>query len=54
LPGCERAALLAAGTIDERNVQVDHLQRAEAVAVLSSVRGWCDAVLIDLDGSTRS
>jgi len=45
LPGCERAALLAEGTIEERIVRLDELERAEGVAVLNSVRGWSDAVV---------
>ncbi|HEX3298568.1 MAG TPA: aminodeoxychorismate synthase component I [Actinomycetota bacterium] len=46
LPGCERAALLADGTLAEASVTIEDLERAEAVAFLNSVRGWCDAVLI--------
>jgi para-aminobenzoate synthetase/4-amino-4-deoxychorismate lyase len=47
LPGCERAALLKDGTIDERTITVDDLMDAEAIAVLSSVRPWREAVLVD-------
>ena len=45
LPGCERAALLTEGTIEERILRPDDLERAEGVAVINSVRGWCDAVV---------
>jgi para-aminobenzoate synthetase/4-amino-4-deoxychorismate lyase len=46
LPGCERAALLADGTLKEGSVRVDDLERADALAFLNSVRGWRSAVLI--------
>jgi para-aminobenzoate synthetase/4-amino-4-deoxychorismate lyase len=47
LPGTERAALLADGTIEERAIVVDEARGAEALAVFSSVRGWQLAVLMD-------
>jgi para-aminobenzoate synthetase/4-amino-4-deoxychorismate lyase len=47
LPGCERAALLREGTLAERRITVEELQDAEAIAVLSSVRPWREAVLVD-------
>ena len=47
LPGCERAVLLKDGTLDERTIAVDELKDAEAIAVLSSVRPWREAVLVD-------
>jgi para-aminobenzoate synthetase / 4-amino-4-deoxychorismate lyase len=47
LPGCERAALLRDGTLAERPITVEELQDAEAIAVLSSVRPWREAVLVD-------
>ncbi len=40
LPGIERARLLAAGALTERVMTVDDLREAEAVATLSSLRGW--------------
>jgi para-aminobenzoate synthetase/4-amino-4-deoxychorismate lyase len=46
LPGCERAALLADGRLEEASFDAEALARAEAVAFLNSVRGWRDAVLI--------
>jgi para-aminobenzoate synthetase / 4-amino-4-deoxychorismate lyase len=46
LPGCERAALLADGTLTEAPVRVEDLQAAGSVAFLNSVRGWREAVLI--------
>ena len=47
LPGCERAALLDAGSIAERSIRVEDLEIADGLAVLSSVRPWRDAVLTD-------
>ena len=46
LPGTERAALLADGTIVERAIGSDEAKKAEALAVFNSVRGWRLAVLI--------
>jgi para-aminobenzoate synthetase / 4-amino-4-deoxychorismate lyase len=40
LPGIERARLLATGQLVERVMTVDDLRNAEAVATLSSLRGW--------------
>jgi para-aminobenzoate synthetase/4-amino-4-deoxychorismate lyase len=40
LPGTERAALLAGGTLSERALSIEDLGRAEDVAVLNSLRGW--------------
>ncbi len=45
LPGVERAALLADGTLAERVIGLGDLGRAEGLAVLSSVRGWRRAEL---------
>jgi para-aminobenzoate synthetase/4-amino-4-deoxychorismate lyase len=47
LPGCERAALLEEGRLAERAITVEELMDAEAIAVLSSVRPWREAVLVD-------
>jgi para-aminobenzoate synthetase/4-amino-4-deoxychorismate lyase len=46
LPGCERAALLAEGTLRERTVRIEELRGAEELAVLNSVRGVRAAVLL--------
>jgi para-aminobenzoate synthetase/4-amino-4-deoxychorismate lyase len=46
LPGCERAALLADGTLVEASVGIEELEHAESVVFLNSVRGWRDAVLV--------
>lgn len=46
LPGTERAALLADGTIEERAVTVDEARAAEELAVFSSSRGWRTAALL--------
>jgi para-aminobenzoate synthetase/4-amino-4-deoxychorismate lyase len=45
LPGTERAALLAAGTVAERPIGLADLERAEGIAVFNSVRGWRRAVV---------
>ena len=47
LPGCERAVLLEEGTLAERTIMFEELIGAEAIAVLSSVRPWREAVLVD-------
>jgi para-aminobenzoate synthetase/4-amino-4-deoxychorismate lyase len=47
LAGTERAALLAEGAIEERTIDVEEVWVAEELAVLSSVRGWRRAVLIE-------
>jgi para-aminobenzoate synthetase/4-amino-4-deoxychorismate lyase len=44
LPGVERARLLEAGRLRERVLHVADLERAEGLAVLSSLRGWRVAV----------
>ena len=46
LPGCERAALLADGTLMEDRVALEDLPTAEELAFLNSVRGWKRAVLV--------
>ncbi len=45
LPGVRRTMLVADGTLAERAILVDELRRADALAVLSSARGWRPAVL---------
>jgi len=47
LPGCERAALLAHGTLEEGQITLEDLETAEEVAFLNSVRGWRRAVLVE-------
>jgi len=46
LPGCERAALLADGSLEEASFGVEELERAGSVAFLNSVRGWRRAALV--------
>ena len=46
LPGVERGRLVDAGELRERSLSVDELSRAEALAVVSSLRGWRAAVLV--------
>ncbi|MFD2093795.1 aminodeoxychorismate synthase component I [Blastococcus deserti] len=48
LPGVERARLLDLGRLRERVLVLDDLERAEALAVVSSLRGWRPARLVDL------
>jgi para-aminobenzoate synthetase/4-amino-4-deoxychorismate lyase len=45
LPGVFRAEALAAGRIAERTLTVDDLRRADDLALLNSLRGWCPARL---------
>jgi para-aminobenzoate synthetase / 4-amino-4-deoxychorismate lyase len=47
LPGCERAALVDDGALAERRISLEDLERAQELAVLSSVRPWRRAVLSD-------
>jgi para-aminobenzoate synthetase/4-amino-4-deoxychorismate lyase len=46
LPGTERAALLAEGTLAERPIAVADVGGAEEVALFNSVRGWRRAVVM--------
>jgi para-aminobenzoate synthetase/4-amino-4-deoxychorismate lyase len=46
LPGCERAALLADGTLREAPVTLFSFEHADEIAFLNSVRGWKPAVLL--------
>ena len=45
LAGTARARLLRDGTLAERPIPVEALRRAEALALVSSVRGWREARL---------
>jgi para-aminobenzoate synthetase/4-amino-4-deoxychorismate lyase len=45
LPGVERGRLLEAGVLAERELTVEDVQRAQELAVVSSLRGWRPAVL---------
>ena len=46
LPGVLRAELLRAGTIRERVLSAAELERATALWVINSLRGWARAALI--------
>ncbi len=46
LPGTLRAELLAQGRLRERRLAVTDLSRAEGVAFLNSLRGWCPATVV--------
>ncbi|MGC3953941.1 MAG: bifunctional anthranilate synthase component I family protein/class IV aminotransferase [Propionicimonas sp.] len=52
LPGVEREARLADGTLVEAEVRLADLPRATGIAFLNAVRGWHPAVLLS-DGSER-
>jgi para-aminobenzoate synthetase/4-amino-4-deoxychorismate lyase len=45
LPGVERGRLVDAGELQERSLDIEDLRRADALAVVSSLRGWRPAVL---------
>ena len=45
LPGVLRTQLVAQGRLSERPLGVDELRTAEALAVVSSLRGWRPATL---------
>ncbi len=45
LPGVERGRLLDEGVLRERSLAPDDLRAADGLAVVSSLRGWRDAVL---------
>jgi len=55
LPGVERTRLINAGTLAERPITVDELRAATEIAVVSSLRGWRHAILVDrvVDGAAR-
>ncbi len=46
LPGVERGRLLELGVLSERRLTVDDLRAADGLAVVNSLRGWRDAVLL--------
>ncbi|MGY1605781.1 aminodeoxychorismate synthase component I [Geodermatophilus sp. SYSU D00700] len=46
LPGVARGRLVEEGRLRERDLTPDDLRRAEALAVVSSLRGWRPAVLV--------
>jgi para-aminobenzoate synthetase/4-amino-4-deoxychorismate lyase len=45
LPGVERGLLVDSGLLAERELTVEDVERAEGLAVVSSLRGWRPAVL---------
>jgi para-aminobenzoate synthetase / 4-amino-4-deoxychorismate lyase len=47
LAGTYRAVLLRDGALAERSVSIEEVRGAEGVALVSSVRGWRPAVLLD-------
>jgi para-aminobenzoate synthetase/4-amino-4-deoxychorismate lyase len=47
IPGCERAALLADGVLEEAPITLQSFERAAEIACLNSVRGWSRAVMLD-------
>ena len=46
LPGVARGRLVEEGRLGERDLAPEDLCRAEALAVVSSLRGWRPAVLL--------
>ena len=46
LGGTHREVLLREGRLTERSITVDDLRAAEEIALVSSVRGWREAVLV--------
>jgi len=54
LPGVERGRLLEEGTLVEREITVSECVDAEGLAVISSLRGWRQAVLVGLPSGVRS
>lgn len=54
LPGVERGRLLELGRLRERTLSCADLVRADALAVLSSLRGWRPAVLVPEASSSIS
>jgi para-aminobenzoate synthetase/4-amino-4-deoxychorismate lyase len=54
LPGVEREAWLADGTLTEAEVSLADLGRAERVAFLNAVRGWLPAVLVRPEDRLRA
>ena len=46
LPGVGRAIALEEGALAERTITVDDLRRADALALVSSARGWRPAILL--------
>jgi para-aminobenzoate synthetase/4-amino-4-deoxychorismate lyase len=47
LPGVERGRLLDTGAIRERVLTIDDLAAADGLAVISSLRGWREAVVVE-------
>ena len=46
LPGSFRTVLVRDGTLEERPIAIETFRGAEAIALVSSVRGWRDAELV--------
>ncbi len=47
LPGVQRARLIGAGRLTERVLSIDDVRGAQDIALINSLRGWRDALLID-------
>jgi para-aminobenzoate synthetase/4-amino-4-deoxychorismate lyase len=54
LAGTYRRRLIEAGRVREREIRIDELGRADAIALINSVRGEMPARLIDADGEARA
>jgi para-aminobenzoate synthetase/4-amino-4-deoxychorismate lyase len=46
LPGIERARMLREGTVIERVVMLEDLERSSGIATMSSLRGWRRSVIV--------
>ena len=51
LPGVERGRLIASGELSVRDLTIADLEAAEELAVVSSLRGWRPAVLVETPAS---
>ena len=52
LPGVYRSELVGDGTLRERPITLEDLRAADALALVSSVRGWRAATLVPVPSST--
>src|SRR3954465_4173869 len=50
LPGTMRAELIATGAVSAARVTIEQARRASRLWLVNSVRGWCPAVWMDIEG----
>jgi para-aminobenzoate synthetase / 4-amino-4-deoxychorismate lyase len=53
LPGTGRAVALEEGALQERSITLEELRAAQEIALVSSVRGWRRAILVEGDERAR-